>query len=596
MENRSPFAVALLFALGLAAIFALPFAVPGRDGISFSYALGFNNKAAIVTLLLVACGIGLWSRGLGLSLPEGAPRASFPATLSIALAITLFACLIVGLSNQAIVIGEANYFVDRLTMFQMGRRVYRDFTFDYGPIMFYLPVWISRIVGISLGSGYFVGWTLQWAAGTWALWKTIAIASRGAGHGRIVFLLFWAFWLSALLDGGTNYTPFRFCASLLAAVVVERMYSQGVSLLRTFGTAAAASVCLVFFSPEQGISFSIGTLIFFLAGVRGWRTGTSRMLALFGLTAGTAVAIAFGSGVLDSVLIFGGGALDFPVLPTVQTIVILSLLIVAACITLGAMRTGRSLHPLVYLICVTVPNLPAALGRADVGHIIINCEGALLATLIVLSQYPKVWRLACPSFATVVVLAWQGHQTFQPFLVRVVAAVAVQDDASLLAKSATNFAARLAGPTLAPRLEQFRAWKSSQLDPRLPKLPNRTKLLAPLGFARRVRPLPGGVQVSTGKYAALIPFAGSHQLFEKIDELRASPEVPLVLPVRISCEQAGEIRDFLKAILVAPYVPPVRNRPINGGALCAFISTAYRMSDYAAPVPGYTIWVRKLQP
>jgi hypothetical protein len=581
-----------VFTLGLAAIFIVPFWIPVHDGISVSYIFGFNNKAAIALLLLFALAFGLWSRGLGLALPNPAASVDRPFQITgrIAVALTLVTCLLVWWASQAAVSREGVYFLDRLEMFRMGGRVYRDFIFDYGPLMFYLPVWISRITGASLPNGYFLAWTVQWVFGTWALWKIVAATARGTEHGRTIFLLFWAFWLSALLDCGTNYTPFRFCGSLIAALAVERLYSNCRSLLPAFGTAIGAAVFLVFFSPEQGIGFSIGTIGFFLLGARCWRPGTLPLLALFTLASATAVAVAIRLGALDSVFVFGGGALDFPVLPTIQTVVLISLLVIAGCVAIRALLAGEPLRPLVYLVCVAVPALPAAFGRADVGHIVINSEGALIAALVGLSQYPKVWRWAALSFAVVVLLAWHGHPTFQNFVAKVAAATSIQDGSSPIAR----FAATFADASLPGRIEQFRAWKSVQSNPQSPKLPSRTKLLAPLGFRLRIAPLPGDPQIWSGKYAGILPYAGTRQLFEKIAELRSNPDTPLILPATLGCQsQSSEMIGSLQSLLVAPWMPPLRNTGLTGIALCDFILTAYTVSDYAPPVPGYRISVRK---
>ena len=281
IQNHSvPSILAVLF-LGLSAIYLVPFHVPVHDGLSDSYLFGFSNRTATVLLLAFILGFALWTRGLGLRLPDPAvsSRDRFWRTGVVAIVCSIFGCALFWLVAQMIdPLLESGYFLDRYAMYSMGARLFRDFEFDYGPLMFYPPVWIARLCHISLGNGYFLGWIIQWALGTWALWKVVEIAARGTSHGRAIFLLLWAFFLTGLPDSGTNYTPLRFCATLVFALGVHRLYARGASIFALFGLATIGATAMLLYSPEQGIAFTIGTIFFFVVCVRPARPGCLQVL------------------------------------------------------------------------------------------------------------------------------------------------------------------------------------------------------------------------------------------------------------------------------------------------------------------------------
>ena len=171
--------------------------------------LGFNNRAAILLFLAFTFSFALWSRGLGLTLPNPSRESdySFRRTGQIAIACSILASIFVWVCNIPLgPIGEGQYFFDRNEMLRIGGHLYRDFSFDYGPLMFYPPSWIAHLFRLSLAHSYYIAWILQWALGTWTLWKTVQIATRGSRHGRTIFWLLWSFFLAGVIASGLNTT------------------------------------------------------------------------------------------------------------------------------------------------------------------------------------------------------------------------------------------------------------------------------------------------------------------------------------------------------------------------------------------------------
>jgi len=594
------FSILVVLALGLSAIYLIPFHVPVHDGLSDSYLFGYSNRTATVLLLVFILGFALWTRGLGLSLPASTqhPYNSFRRTAAIAIACSVFGCILFWLLARALApLMESQYFLDRYAMFGMGGRLYRDFTFDYGPLMFYPSVWIARLCHISLGNGYFLAWTVQWALGTWVLWKVVEVAARGSRHGRAIFLLLWAFFLTGLPDSGLNYTPLRFCATLAFALAVHSLYARRASNFATFGLASIGATAMLFYSPEQGIAFTLGTILFFVICVRPARPDLLVGLACFALVMGLVFWTAHRIGVLDTVAAVSGGGLNFPLLFSFQTLVLLLLLLVAGCAFVAGFRTHTSQDPLLYLTCLSVLSAPAAFSRADIGHIIINTLGALIAALVVLSQYRAVWRWTWPAFMVLIVLASYGKFTWYKSTIRFQihdAVFGTQYHSPEVDKVYTTIY-KLTHRNAQAQLDRLRASLSQYADRDAVLLPPQTRLLAPFGVQRRLTPPPHGLQIVTGR-SLLAPMTSIAAIQEKILEIEAHPDWPLLLWSRgpqVCASDPDEERQALRRLLLAPYVPRPREIIVAGNPLCDYINANYSASPYASPMPNSFVWVRK---
>jgi len=600
-QKRSLSSMLAVLVLGLSAVYCIPYFVPVHDGLSFSYLVGFSNRTAIVLLLIFILGFALWTRGMGLRLPASAPQPndSFWRMGAIAIGCSVLSCALIWMLAGALgPLMESQYFLDRYAMYDMGGRLFRDFEYDYGPLMFYPSVWIARLCHISLGNGYFLTLTVQWALGTWLLWKVVEVAARGTNHGRSIFLLFWAFFMTGIPDSGQNYTPLRFCATLALVLAVHALFQRGASVFAIFGLASIGATALLLYSPEQGIVFLIGTILFFVLCVRPARPSLLVGLASFALVMGLVLWTAHRIGVLDTVAAVGGGGLNFPLLFSIQSLVLLLLLLVAGCVFIAGFRTQASQSPLLYLICLSFVSAPAAFSRADNGHIILNTLGALIAALVVLSQYRRIWRWVWPAFAIVLILATYGKLTLYKGVLRtqVHDAVFVEQYYSPEVDKVYKTIYKLTHKNAQFRLDQLRASLYQNTDRYAVPLPAHAVLLAPFGAQRRLTPLPDGIRIVTGRYPWLFPIGFPAVIPQKIAEIESHPDLPLLLhsndtPV---CEyDHSEERLGLQKFFLAPYMPPLRQSVHVGHQLCDYIKANYVVSSYASPVPHQYIWVRK---
>jgi hypothetical protein len=603
-QNRSPASLLVVLLAGLAAIYVIPFYLPVRDGLSVSYMLGFSNRAAMLILVTFVLGFGIWTRGLGFSLPDSmsASAPSLRRTGYLAIAWTIAGALFVWLCARAMApLGEAQYFLDRLEMFRMGGHLYRDFAFDYGPLMFYPPVWIAHLCHISPGNAHYAAWTLQWALGVWTLWKIVDIAARGTRHGRTIFLFLWAFLLIALINGGPNYTPLRFCGALAFALGVHHLHARGAPSLLTFGLASIGATTMFFYSPEQGIVLTAGTAIFFLLCARPARPGTLAGLASFALVMTAVFWLGLKLGMLDNVRSVGGGTLNLPLLFSYQTLVLLLQFLVAGCVLVAAFRRHTTNHPLLYLLCLSAVSAPAAFSRADVGHIILNTLGALIVALVVLSQYSAIWRWTWPAFAIMLVLAAYAHlNSYRGAFREQVedAAFGTQMHSPAVEKIYTAFL-ELTSRNPQQHIAVLRREHAEHTDPGAPSLPFQTHLFAPLGVQRRLSPFPGDPQIVTGYYHWFFPMTSTSATQENISELESHPDWPLLLQARspLWCRaDSDEFRMDMKRLLLAPYMPKLVHEVSGVQPFCDYLFSHYVLTPYVSPVPGYYVWVLKTDP
>jgi hypothetical protein len=292
-----------------------------------------------------------------------------------------------------------------------------------------------------------------------------------------------------------------------------------------------------------------------------------------------------------------GGALNFPLLLSFQSVVLLLLLLSAACVFVTSISRDRSDSGLLYLICISLASAPAAFSRADTGHIIINTLGALIVALVVLSQYPAIWRWTGVSFAFVIVLATVGKFTWYKGTIQIQihdAVFGTQYHSPEVAKVYFKVY-KLTHKNADARLDVLRSSLSEHYDGAAQHLPPGTHLLAPLGVERRLTPPPDGVQIVTGWYPWLFPMTSTAPIGVKIAEIEAHPDWPLLLPSRgpqVCAWNPEEERRSLRKLFLTPFVPRPRGVLNAGKPLCDFINANFVLSPYVSPAPRSYVWVR----
>lgn len=368
--------------VALAAIFCVPYLVPSKPVISESFMFGYNNRIGVI-LLLFFIGVGaIWTNGLGLKfLPIGTSEKLPRKMLFICLGITLLLCI--GMYVLTAPLGgfsESAYLLDRISMVAEGKIPYRDFEFPYGAFLLYGPVFLKWMLHVTISNAYYIFWVFLNFIGVVLLFSIVNRLEYSSKHKRAIFLLFYISLLSGIFTTGLQYAFFRYPLALFFALIVHKVFDTG-DTRKKLGQAYSLVVvftCILFLvSPEIGVAYAIGSAVFFVAYGRIMkRDGLVAYLGmLLLLIAATYVGNA--SGIFTTLKQFGGGGNNFPIIPAPHILMFFFCLLLSACYIVVRFREGGPSDNVSYLIAVSIPMIPAALGRCDAVHVIDNGLGIM---------------------------------------------------------------------------------------------------------------------------------------------------------------------------------------------------------------------------
>ncbi len=396
-------------------VFVLPWSMPVKGPIvSESYTFGFSNVTAHLGLALTLAVLF----GIRLFMPDLAARDRMladgligaPAGRSRSMTITTLLCI--GFSVGVVggwwhtlpfgYFGESTYFLTRLDRMTIGQVPFRDFDFGYGPAMLWLPFLIHEAAHgfLAMDTAYIATVLMHFTLGILALDYIVSCLhiSQAWRAGLMAF----ATVATLNITLGVIYTPLRFVYALWAVLFLHN----------TLRSSPAWKSCLFCFvlpfaglllSPDSGLVTCIATVVGLLWCLRtGERTLVFRALAVGGSV--VLVLALFGMGYFKMILFFGGGAYNFPILPTPY---ILSILF-SACWLLprlaasGWTSRDQTAPVSASLLVALGLFLPAALGRCDPGHVLLNGMGILIIA-VAAAVYEK--RFAIKIAAIVAALA-----------------------------------------------------------------------------------------------------------------------------------------------------------------------------------------------
>ncbi len=384
----------VLITLALATVMAcwLPYHVSlGRlpDTTSLSVAAGFDQRIAILGVFAV----------MGAAVLLAASRTPPAATQPVApfrgpgldASFAVVAVLIVVLTLVLLVNGddrynEVYYFTDRNMLMLQGKLPYRDFLFNYGPLL----MWPAYLTGLAVGRHWLLGYAIGIGAslllGLWLLRHIVrALPVPDATRG-LIFLGPALFWLPLTYSTGLHYGGLRFIVPVVLAFEMRRLHGAGLGWLCA-GPLLASMLAF-------GFSFEIGVAILLLgAGVLGFLALAERRLAPL-LALGVYIAAWAGlvlllPGWFVTALTANFSGREYPLVPNIFLIFTLFSLVVAVLSgvppLIRAAITGRwVLAPADFGLCLVamlaLMLLPGAIGRADFIHLFAYAMGAVLAT------------------------------------------------------------------------------------------------------------------------------------------------------------------------------------------------------------------------
>ena len=594
-------ALTAALALGLAAIFFLPYHVPMQPTLSGAYMIGYNSRVGLLLVLSVTVGFAAWTHGHDFHFADTVgskvSKTVFWTTVLITLSVALgewWASRYVGPANEAL------YFADRYASYEMGFRPYWDFEFPYGPILFYLPIAVRSVTHLSLISSYYLALLFQWLVGIWILKKIVELVAATPKEARAVYLILWATFAVSITDNGPNYTPIRFCATLLGALLVHRAWRTRDSMIPASLLATGVFLFALFYSPEQAITFFAATIFFLLLNYQPQRHGYFSGLVLLLSVAGIGLFAADHIGVLQTFKDFGGGNLNLPIVFSFVNVTELLLLVVAACGCASAIASGRRDHPLVYLCLIAGANSPAAFGRADPGHIFVNTLGAMLSGLLLLYPHPRRWTLARWSVVSFLVVyngAIHVYNSRGPVMTALRRASVCDTVSGQTLRAFYHLAKRhdSAEESTKKAEEERKAWTAEMYAQRAATAGEVQPFLAPFGIHRRTFEENGGPTVITGRFNALLPLVSRAQVTIKIRELQARPNSSLLLPEgkALQCDDETDKRLLMQEVLTPLYLPPDLHTQIAAQPLCNYIDAHYTRTTDNAGFVGMNVWNSK---
>ncbi len=610
LPTRRPLAILIFLIVGFCAVFFLPYGIPMVPAISDSYVFGFSNRAALILFLVFAASFAYWSGGLGLVVRPAEGPAALPGLsrrlLWVTLAITALVTLSFWWAYRGIgAINEGGYLMDRLQHLAAGETIYRDFEFIYGPTVLYFPLELHRMLRLPLLDAYYLAWTVAWVGGVALLWLTVHWTCRTSPRANGIYLLAFLGFIFSTVSLGLNYTPLRFVAApFFAALTVRVLETQRSALLGAI-TALGGVGWILFYSPEQGIALGLGTLAFFLFFVDRALPGYPPSLVVLAGGEGCLAGGLWHTGVLHYVRGMAGGGYNLPLLPSLNTLILLGLLLAAVCVLCNSFRLHLRGGAVEYLILISLFALPAAFGRCDPGHIFMNTLGAFLAAWTVSSYRPGTGRWMAWSYVASVLflpLALYQENNFFMFPVKM-ALLAPGDPHPAFRRWTTLAMKRTAGEhRAAAMLGKWRAAFPVVVEGDVP--PGQT-LLAPLGYPSTLL-WASPTHVTNGRYRGLGNVMAPFEVEEKVDELRSHPArmllftaenrcprtMPSLGPVPLTPAADHAARRELLMNLQPFYLPHVRHSEALLAPVCAYIVGHYRPTSMVGPFAGSEIWER----
>ena len=359
-------------------VFRLPFFFPTSHlTMSESYAAGFNNKVAAISIMLLSVAATLFH---GIFVPAG----SLPPIQGIKISTRFgwIACSVVvayqGLLAVLVSImgmhwGESTYFLEKLPMLlHFHMRMYRDFEFAYGPLLLYVPYWLDLLFGKLDGGrdlGYYVAFLAMHVAG---LWLVFYILNQINIPGRCRHFVFLVLTLVVLLPSnlGVNYTYLRFCLFIALLIYLGRQQT----IVRMFLVAYLGALLQMAISPEMVLACFGGCLVYCAVAVRRQRNWAWALPCIAPPLAVLTVIAIVGKEYLESIATFSFGYLNMIARPTGYMMLFLLLVLGLVPVAVGrSFASGEKDATLIAAVYVGgLLMVPAALGLCEGPHLLFN--------------------------------------------------------------------------------------------------------------------------------------------------------------------------------------------------------------------------------
>ena len=617
MPENSNIIAARLFPLyvvgAFAAIFYLPYFIPLAPSASSSYLFGYNNKAGVALLLSFVAVGAVWTRGLRLNflgVADG-PWVS-RRTLAYSLVAVLLGCAAMYLlAGRLGGFGESSYEIDRIWLTSIGKRPYVDFEWPFGLALLYGPLALCRLLPLNIPQAYYLFWALNCLLGVWLLYAVVNSINYPTPRKRQIFLLICCAWFPAIINMGTHYSLTRYALPLYFILCVQRQIQRD----HTFPYARSSGLILLFtaflflYSPETAIAFGLASCALVPILVD-WKR--PRFFYFLGtLLPGLALLVWAASKlhVLDTVKASGGGADSFPIVFSLHILLLFGAVFVCACYVYQRLVGQPLKDNTLALITYSLPMLPAALGRCDPGHVLLNCLGIFLASLFYVSGSRVLWKVSRVAFIVILIAfpAFGGLWLYIPSLARCGVALLTYSNGNNLSRRSVLDVGRAYIRHFAPpdkkqrwqeRLETLvRGDRAETVDVTEMYPEWHDGYLAPFGYK------PNGFgtdlkgQVDYGRYEGVENANTPAAIEEKLSEIREHPGKALLLPDQYETFCKIDIRaerQEIEFLFASPYFKIPAHLESPRQPICAYIQEHYSLVvQPSAGTQSYGIWIKR---
>jgi hypothetical protein len=398
--------IVLLSLLGYYALFRLPFRFPPRTRLwSASYAFGYNNGVAILSMAILLGGVALfyiWRRGgvadLRVNFPlEGSERKSLRWTLAVVsllyVALT-FAMYIYYMRTASWLMWEVRHFLHRTWLMDTyGLRPYTQFSAEYGPLLTSTPLYVRRLLtplNASLEQAYFASHLLLNLGGLWCIYYVLACAKMPPLARIVAFVILAIAGFAPYM--GLNGVLLRYLAPLACLILGHRIFVRTLSVTATgrwwpgaVFTILGLVALNVMLSPEAAVAFALAWLGYGMLKIRREARILFASLVAFGVV-GLICWLVLPAAYYGSLLHFSEGANNLPLLPAAHLLlyIVTLFLVVPRLLACGMEEHVSDGVPAVSgalgILCLAM--IPGALGRCDPPHVLFFGMSASMLLMI----------------------------------------------------------------------------------------------------------------------------------------------------------------------------------------------------------------------
>lgn len=370
-----------------------------RENTSLAVAAGFDHRAAV---LGIVAGLGLAGLAQALLPAREAPAAPVTPGLTLprafwGMAAATALLLLFQRFNGGPAFFEMGYYIFRMELMAQGAQPYRDFLFNYGPLLIFPAHWAHLLLPGDPYPAFILALTATQAANLLLLRALVAALPLPPPRQGLAFLALAVFWLPLTYGSGMHYAGPRFVLPVLLAFLLARQL-RGAGLPRLVLLPLLAALACFLLGIEVGLVmlvFGLGALGFFALAER--RAMPALALALLAtIWAGLWFALPEW---LVAPIVNNLDGREFPLVPSVFVVFYLATMLVAAAAGLApllrAVVTGRLPETpaigLCFVAVLAVMQVPGAVGRADFGHLQAFGLGGVVVCLALAAHGRGFW-------------------------------------------------------------------------------------------------------------------------------------------------------------------------------------------------------------